>query len=305
MTVTLNYDQLIRSATAAEELAQAIRTNVTSAQAATPIDLPSLQPLEAKARWLDEQVPMLQGLADLAMLLDENGNGQVSMSMSDITDTLKDLLGAAVGTEFGNLFATGDFSLAKAALAIGKWSRMARGVNPIFQTGMVGRLLLPRLAEQGGRVGTWAQWMLSGAARHGGPARGLIPAPGWVAQAGSRLPSAGWGPFTQGGKITGLGAMRGLGVVGGAFSTASGAYNLYQQGNPVDAFEREGAGYVADVAETAFSASSTAFLIAPNPVTAALAVTTGVVWAGAEVVDNWDAISEGAGDALDTLTFWD
>ncbi len=305
MTVTLNYDQLIRSANAMEDLAQAIRTNAARAQAATPIDLPSLQPLEAKARWLDEQVPMLQGLADLAMLLDETGNGQVSMSMSDITDTLTDLLGVAAGTEFGNLFATGDFSLVKAALAIGKWTRMARGVNPVFQTGMVGRLMLPRMIERGGRAGAWATWMLSGAPKHGGPARGLISAPGWVAQSKFRLPSAGWGPLTQGGKLTGLGAMRGLGVAGGAFSTATGAYNLYQQGNPVDAFEREGAGYVADVAETAFSASSTAFLVAPNPVTATLAVTSGVVWAGAEIVDNWDSISEGAGDALDTLTFWD
>lgn len=304
MTVTLDYDLLTRSANAAEQLAQALRTNVASARAATPIDLPSLQPLEAKARWLDEQVPMLQGLADLAMLLDETGNGQVSMSMGDITDTLKDLLGAAAGTEFANLFSGDDLSLVKAGLAIGKWSRMARGVNPVFQTGIVGRLLLPRLIEQGGRAGTWAQWMLSGATRHGGPARGLLGAPGWVRDPKVRLPSGGWGPLTQGGKLTGLGLMRGLGVAGGAYSTVSGAYNLYQQGNPVDAFEREGAGYVADVAETAFSASSTAFLVAPNPVTATLAVTSGVVWAGAEIVDNWDDISEGAGEALDTLTFW-
>lgn len=304
MTVTLNYDQLIRSATAAEELARAIRTNAASAQAATPIDLPSLQPLEAKARWLDEQVPMLQGLADLAMLLDETGNGQVSMSMGDITETLKDLLGAAAGAEFGNLFSGDDLSLAKAALALGKAYKMARGVSPVFQTGFAGRQLLPWLIKQGGRTGAWAEWMLSGAPRHGGPARGLINAPGWVAEAKFRLPSAGWGPLTQGGKLTGLGLMRGLGVAGGAVSTVSGAYNLYQQGNPVDAFEREGAGYVADVAETAFSASSTAFLVAPNPVTATLAVTSGVVWAGAEIVDNWDDISEGAGEALDTLTFW-
>jgi hypothetical protein len=61
---------------------------------------------------------------------------------------------------------------------------------------------------------------------------------------------------------------RGLGVFGGAVSTAAGAHRLWEQGDPVDAFRREGAGYVADVASTAFHASSTAFLLAPNPVTA-------------------------------------
>lgn len=40
---------------------------------------------------------------------------------------------------------------------------------------------------------------------------------------------------------------------------------LVDQGNPVDAYRREGAAYVADVAGTAFSASTTAFLVAPNP----------------------------------------
>jgi hypothetical protein len=97
-------------------------------------------------------------------------------------------------------------------------------------------------------------------------------------------------------------AFRAVGVVGGVISTGAGLYTLYQPGNPVDAFQRDGAGYVADVAGTAFSASTTAFLIAPNPVTGALVIGTGVVWAGAEIVDHWDDITEWSSDAWDAGT---
>ncbi|WP_405561092.1 hypothetical protein [Streptomyces sp. NBC_01180] len=64
------------------------------------------------------------------------------------------------------------------------------------------------------------------------------------------------------------------------FSTA----NVIAQGNPVAAFKREGAGYVADVAEAGFNASMTAAMIAPNPVTIGLAVGFGVVYGGAKIV---------------------
>lgn len=107
---------------------------------------------------------------------------------------------------------------------------------------------------------------------------------------------------------------RRAGVVGGVASTGLDAYNLYKQGNPVEAFEREGAGYVADVARTGFSASTTAFFVAPNPVTGGAVIVTGVVWAGAEVwdewgddikdfgADAWDATSDFAGDAWDATS---
>ncbi len=96
---------------------------------------------------------------------------------------------------------------------------------------------------------------------------------------------------------------RGAGIAGAAFSTGVGAYDLWQQGNPVDAFEREGAGYVADVASTAFSASTLAFLVAPNPVTAGIVVATGIVWIGAEIWDAWgDEISQWVGDRIDDLS---
>lgn len=94
-------------------------------------------------------------------------------------------------------------------------------------------------------------------------------------------------------------AFRRLGVVGGVVGTGMGVHGLVEQGNPVDAYRREGAGYVADVASTAFSASTTAFMVAPNPVTGALVVGSGLVWAGAEVVDHWDDVSEWGSEALD------
>lgn len=92
------------------------------------------------------------------------------------------------------------------------------------------------------------------------------------------------------------------GVTGAVIGTGAGLYNLYQQGNPIDAFEREGAGYVADLANTAFSASTAAFLLAPNPVTGGLVIVTGAVWLGAEVVDNWDDISATAGELWESGT---
>jgi hypothetical protein len=98
------------------------------------------------------------------------------------------------------------------------------------------------------------------------------------------------------------GVFRRLGIVGAGVSTAVGVYDLWQQGHPGDAFERDGAGYVADVAGTAFSASTVAFLVAPSPVTAAFVVGTGLVWIGAEVWDAWgDEISTWVDDRLDEI----
>ncbi|WP_097274430.1 PE-PGRS family protein [Streptomyces sp. TLI_55] len=109
-----------------------------------------------------------------------------------------------------------------------------------------------------------------------------------------------------GGLRAGLGAaaktagfLRGAGIVGGVLSTGFSAANVISQGNPVDAFKRNGAGYVADVAEVGFNASLTAAMIAPNPITIGLAVGTGLIYGGAKVVEHWDDIKKGAGEAAD------
>jgi hypothetical protein len=86
-----------------------------------------------------------------------------------------------------------------------------------------------------------------------------------------------------------------LGIVGGLVGGGIGTYKLIQEGNPIDAYERRGAGYVADVASTAFSFSSAAFFAFPNPYTGGAMVITGAVWLGAEV---WDAHGEDIKDAV-------
>lgn len=96
---------------------------------------------------------------------------------------------------------------------------------------------------------------------------------------------------------------RRLGIAGGVVSTGMDFYGLVQQGNPVEAFQREGAGYVADVARTGFSASTTAFLIAPNPVTGGAVIVTGAVWLGAEAWEHREAIADGIATGADWV--WD
>ncbi|GGL73498.1 hypothetical protein GCM10010129_16390 [Streptomyces fumigatiscleroticus] len=103
--------------------------------------------------------------------------------------------------------------------------------------------------------------------------------------------------FSAAGKVSG--ALRGLGIAGSLAGTAFSTANVVAQGNPVKAFEREGAGYVADVAEVGFNASMTAAMVAPNPVTISLAVGFGAVYVGAKVVDDWNEIKRGAGKAAD------
>ncbi|MFJ6798523.1 PE-PGRS family protein [Streptomyces sp. NPDC091268] len=95
------------------------------------------------------------------------------------------------------------------------------------------------------------------------------------------------------------GFLRGFGVVSGVAATGLSTANVISQGNPVDAFKRNGAGYVADVAEVGFNATLTMAMVAPNPITIGLAVGTGLIYGGAKVVEHWDDIKEGAGKAKD------
>lgn len=97
------------------------------------------------------------------------------------------------------------------------------------------------------------------------------------------------------------GLARGLGVAGGVFSTGAGLVNLYQQGNPVEAFQERGTEYAADLASTAFSASSTAFFVTPNPVTAGATIATGVAWLGLEAWNHREEIAEVWNDATDAV----
>lgn len=97
------------------------------------------------------------------------------------------------------------------------------------------------------------------------------------------------------------GFIRVAGVGASALATGVSAANVWSQGNPVDAFKKKGAGYVADVAEVGFNASLTAAMVAPNPVTVGLAIGTGLVYGGAKVVEHWDDIKEGWNKGVDAV----
>jgi uncharacterized protein YukE len=196
------------------------------------------------------------------------GGGPGSLGASALNFGDDSVVGDITDFLFGdiaNFWGGGDdgFPVGSLGAALLRMSRVARGDLPLFNTGFVGTRLASLL--QGG--------------------------PGVLGQAGTWLASPGASTF-----------FKWAGVTGGVVSTGVGLYDLYQQGNPIDAFQENGAGYVADVASTAFSASSTAFLLAPNPVTGALVLGTGAVWLGAEVVDNWDSITDWTSDTWDAGT---
>ncbi|MFD7916119.1 hypothetical protein ACFV30_36360 [Streptomyces sp. NPDC059752] len=87
------------------------------------------------------------------------------------------------------------------------------------------------------------------------------------------------------------GAMRGLGVVGGVAATAYGVANLATY--DTDMIKKDPAKFATDLTGTAFSASMTALTVAPNPVTAGLAVGTGIAYGAALIWDNHEAIGKG------------
>ncbi|MEU6681997.1 hypothetical protein [Streptomyces sp. NPDC046832] len=94
------------------------------------------------------------------------------------------------------------------------------------------------------------------------------------------------------------GWMRGVGIVGSAGATAWGVANLATMDHG-KAWKEDKAKYLSNWTGTAFNASLTAAMVAPNPVTVGLAVGTGLAYAGTLVWDNWDSISKGAEEAAD------
>ncbi len=99
--------------------------------------------------------------------------------------------------------------------------------------------------------------------------------------------------------LTGGGIWRYGGAAGGVAATGLSILNVASQGNPIDAYRANGAGYVADLAETGFNASFTAMMVCPNPVTVGATVVTGVAWAGLQAYDHWDDITGAVSHAPD------
>jgi hypothetical protein len=92
---------------------------------------------------------------------------------------------------------------------------------------------------------------------------------------------------------------RGAGVVGGVAATAYGVANLATY--DTDMIKADPSKFASDLSGTAFSASMTALTVAPNPVTAGLAIGTGVVYAGCLIWDNHEAIGDGIEKAGDWM----
>lgn len=95
------------------------------------------------------------------------------------------------------------------------------------------------------------------------------------------------------------GFWRTAGIGGSAVSTVIGTVDLVQEGNPVEAFKRDKAGYVAKASGVAFNASLTVAMVAPTPITIGAAVVTGAVYGVASIIDNREAIKEFPGKVAD------
>jgi hypothetical protein len=120
--------------------------------------------------------------------------------------------------------------------------------------------------------------------------------------AASRVAGAGrLGAFASGtgAALRTAGWWRAAGIGGSAVATVAGAIDVVQEGNPVEAFKRDKAGYVSKVSGVAFNASLTAAMVAPNPVTIGAAVVTGAVYGVATIVDNWDTVKKFPGKVAD------
>ncbi|MFI6087249.1 PE-PGRS family protein [Streptomyces sp. NPDC051218] len=128
---------------------------------------------------------------------------------------------------------------------------------------------------------------------------------GGLTHSGQAVTRAGQASLLTVGKAGGFGAAaktaglwRGAGIVGSAGATAFSVANIATMDHGKE-WKKSKAGYLANYAEVGFNATLTAAMVAPNPVTIGLAVGTGIVYGGLKVVEHWDDIKEGAGEAAD------
>ncbi|QKW01928.1 mucin-2 [Streptomyces sp. NA02536] len=143
------------------------------------------------------------------------------------------------------------------------------------------------LAAYSGKVYAWEANLL----KVGRAASGMSRATGasrlsaFASGAGSAFRTAGW--------------WRAAGIGGSAVSTVIGAVDVIQEGDPVDAFKRDKAGYVAKVSGVAFNASLTAAMVAPTPLTIGAAAVTGAVYGVSSIIANKEKIREFPGKVAD------
>ena len=79
MRVELEHALLLDATQAIRRLTDDLDRELHTATSASPITLPTLGPLPAKAAWLRDLLPMLDELATISMLLDADGDGHTSV----------------------------------------------------------------------------------------------------------------------------------------------------------------------------------------------------------------------------------
>jgi len=266
-------------------------------------------PTVALLNELDTEIRLLSDLfttrADLAVSADNFPSRAAYLAyMEKVNDAYVDATNALLGS-LGNTINAAT-SGAQFASSVGEdvineiFDFIAGDVLNFYNGGDGESLPYGQLGAAGFEAFRWLRW--------GGEVADIpVFSNGLPGQSLSRLLSR-FGPTAAAGRwLGGPGAVttfRWLGVAGGLYATGAGAYNLYQQGNPITAFQEEGAGYVADVGSTAFAASSTLLLMAPAaaPVLVPIVVGSAIIWAGAEVWDRWgNDISEWAGEEWDAF----
>lgn len=105
MKVEVEHAKLVLARRRLEDLATTVESEARRAAASSPIALPSLAPLDAKVRWMREQVPDLARLSALALLLDTQGTGRISFETPGPEWDVGAMFDAVVGQRFGPDFA--------------------------------------------------------------------------------------------------------------------------------------------------------------------------------------------------------
>lgn len=101
MHVTIDHAKLTSAATKLEELANRIDGQKSRATSGTPIGLPTLgaSPLGPKVRWMRDELPKLQGLAAIGLLLDTEGNGHATFDVNNNVDDIRAMLGETLANK--------------------------------------------------------------------------------------------------------------------------------------------------------------------------------------------------------------
>ncbi|MTB89248.1 hypothetical protein H9L21_10210 [Aeromicrobium senzhongii] len=105
-TVKIDIDQIGAAITAAEDLAGAIDTQSAAARTASPISLPSLADgtVGKKSQWIRDHLEDLTTRRDLAILLDTEGTGSASYTVTqDTLTSVKEMLGEELADSVADL----------------------------------------------------------------------------------------------------------------------------------------------------------------------------------------------------------